>query len=208
MSRQEASWHEHLAGMRATEKARSQGGNPAAIDAVAAATAGPVEIAGFLLQPASQGTIWTLKRVAREFTAWADSLGMPVSTNPDAPGTREMIELGLATLIFCDSRQSWIELESGRLEALISRADALIWTVGINDLLALQNHFQVQMDRLGALTPNDEETTPGKLNPAPVSGSLPDPATPPAAVDLPPSNGLPPSMPSLSPMPFGSPPSH
>jgi hypothetical protein len=189
MSRQEASWHEHLAGMRAAEAARKQGGNPAAIDALATATAGPVRIAGFDLYPASQGTIWTLKRVARQFTAWADRMGMPIATDPDDPGTREMIELGLATLVFCDSQQCWIDLETGKLEELIARADHLIWKVGVNDLLGLQDHFQTQMARLGQLSADDEEPTPGKLQPVGANGISPETATPPAVAESPPSNG-------------------
>ena len=49
MSRHEASWHEHLAGMRAAEAARKLGSNPAATDALATATAGPVTVGGFVL---------------------------------------------------------------------------------------------------------------------------------------------------------------
>jgi hypothetical protein len=183
MSAQEASWHEHLAGMRAAEKARKDGGNPDAVAALATATAGPVTLAGYDLYPASQGTIWTLKRVAREFTAWADALGMPVSADPDAPGTREMIELGLATLVFADSQHCWVDLESGKLEELITRADAMIWKVEISDLLGLQNHFQSQMERLGKLSSGDEAPTPGKLPLAEPSGSSPATATQPAAAD-------------------------
>ena len=189
MSRQEASWHEHLAGMRAAEKARKDGGNPEAIAALATATAGPVTLAGYDLYPASQGTIWTLKRVAREFTAWADLLKMPVSPDPDAPGTREMIELGLATLVFADSQRCWIDLESGKLEELITRADAMIWQLGVEDLLGLQNHFQTQMERLGNLSAGDEAPTPGKPPTAGLSGTSPAIAIPPVAADSPPSNG-------------------
>lgn len=161
MSRHEASWHEHLAGMRAAEAARKTGSNPAATDALATATAGPVEIGGFVLEPASRGTVWTLRRAAREFVAWANALGMPRSADDAELGTREMIELGLSTLIFCDARACWMDMETGKLEELIARADALMWTVPVDVITKLESHFRAQMHRISELTP-DAEDTPGK----------------------------------------------
>jgi hypothetical protein len=201
MSQQEASWHTHLAAMRAQETARNQGANPHAVAAFATATAGPVTIAGYTLHPASQGTVWTLKRVATDFTAWADRLGIPTATTPESPGTREMLELGLTTLVFCDSRQCWIDLETGKLEQLISRADAMIWNVELTDLLALQTHFQTQMARIGALS--GEEEAPGKPQPQPAaSGPSPVMPIPPRATESPLVNGwqrnTPPPSPPLS----------
>lgn len=185
MSRQEASWHQHLAAMRAAETARKQGGNPAAIAAVASATAGAVEIGGFRLMPASEGTIWTLKRAAVEFRAWADAHGLPRAGDDAPDGTREMLELGLSILIFCDSRRCWIDLETSGIGLLIVRADELVWDLNVETSRALERHFQREMQRIRELTPADEDTPPGKLPAAGANGTSPAMPTPPAAADSP-----------------------
>lgn len=169
MSSHEASWHEHLAGMRATEAARKLGADPAMIDAFAAATAGPVTIAGYELYPASEGTIWALKRVAREFKAWADGLGMPSAAEGAENGSRELIELGLSTLVFCDARGTFMALECGDLEGLIVRAEALMFETPVAVMKQLEAHFQTQMQRIRDLTP-DAEDAPGKPPAAAASG--------------------------------------
>lgn len=183
MSRHEASWHEHLAGMRAAEAARQQGGNPAAIAAVATATAGPTEIGGFLLAPATEGTIWTLQRLAREFRSWADALGMQPSADGAEPGTREMLELGLSTLAFCDARATWKAMECGELESLIVRADAMIWETPVEILTKLETHFRREMQRIRNLTPAAEDA-PGKQETAGgANGNSPAMPTPQEAAD-------------------------
>ena len=204
MSRHEASWHEHLAGMRAAEKAREQGGNPDAIAAIASATAGPVEIGGFTLHRAGQGTIWTLQRLAREFAAYAESIGLQSSEDPTNPGNREMIELGLATLAFCDARGCWQMLDAGRMYALIVRADEMMWSMPIETQLALQAHFTSEMDRIKKLSPGEEEETPGK-SPAPVvSGILQGAETHPAETASLPVSGSLPNTGSISELPYGT----
>lgn len=188
--------------MRAADAARKQGGNPTAIDALAGATAGPVTIAGFTLKPATEGTIWTLKRVAREFRAWADGLGMPHATGPEN-GTREMLELGLSTLVFADARACWIQIEEGNFPALISQADTIMWEMDLATTRALEAHFQKQMESIRALTP-DAEDRPGKPPETGENGTSPEMPTQPEAADSPPSSGSPPSMPSPSPQPSGT----
>lgn len=175
MSRQEASWHEHLAGMRATEKARQDGGNSGARNAVAAGTAGPVNIGGFDLYPPTEGTVWTLKRLAIEFAAWADALGMPVAAEGELNGTREMLELGLSTLAFCDARGTFLALECGRLDELIVRADSLIFDTPIEITKALSAHFEKGMRAIRELSA-DEEGVPKK--PLTADGNGVSPATP------------------------------
>jgi hypothetical protein len=191
MSLQEASWHEHLAGMRATDAARTQGEDPAAIHALATATAGAITIGHHTLRPASQGTIWTLQRLAREWAAYAAAHAIPASGDPTAPGTREIIELGLSTLAFCDARTCWQALDRGDLPALITRAEALMWDTPLAEQLALQAHFTAQMDQLKAFTPQEEDTPPGKPMPPapPATGSSPASQIPPPATPSPPSNG-------------------
>jgi hypothetical protein len=174
MSQQEASWHTHLAAMRAQETARNQGANPHAVDAFAAATAGPQMVHGFSLAPATEGTIWTLKRVAREFKAYADALGMPSAGPSEEDGTRELLELGISTLVFCDARQCFMDLEGGRLEAIIARADTLMWSIPLHVSRDLAEHFSREMQRIRNLTPDDEATLPGKLP----EGNGTSPATP------------------------------
>jgi len=203
MSRHEASWHEHLAGMRAAEKARAQGGNPEAIDAIASATAGPVEIGGFILQPASQGTVWALQRLAREFGDYADSIGLKASDDPASPGNRELIELGLATLVFCDSRECWMKLDAGQLFALIVRADEIMWSTPIETQIKLQAHFTSEMDRIHKLSPGEEDAL-GKLQNPEESGILQGAEIPPAETVSPPVNGSVRNTESISEPPSGT----
>lgn len=203
MTAQEASWHEHLAGVRASEDARAEGSNPAAVTAFASATAGPVILAGRSLQPASQGTLWTLQRVAREFARWADANNLPASLDPHAaPGTRELIELGLATLVFCDARHVWRQLDAGRHADLFAAAEEMMWAMPLPEQLQLQAHFRSQMDAISALSGDAEEDTPEKkLPPAPLpSPAMPTPLPAPAS---PPSSGSVPSMESPFPKPYG-----
>ena len=157
MSRQEASWHEHLAGMRAAEKARKQGADPTARNAVAAATAGPVTIGGYELYPATEGTVWTLKRLAVEFAAWAERHEMLSAREGEPNGTREMLELGLSTLAFCDSRGTFLALEAGMLEDLIVQADAMIWEMPVATTQALAKHFEKGMQAIRDLSAAEEE---------------------------------------------------
>lgn len=187
MSRQEYSWHKHLAGMRAADAARNQGANPAAVDAIASASAGPVIIGGIKLGRATQGAVWTLQRVAREFAEYADANGLHPSTDPTSPGTRELIELGLATLVFCDARNCWVDLDSGNLAKLILRADEMMWDMPIEDQLALQAHFTAEMERIKRLSPEEEET-PGKSQ-LPPSGNSPKAPIHPEGTDSQSSNG-------------------
>lgn len=208
MSAQEASWHEHLAGMRAADAARAQGADPAAIAAFAAATAGPVTIAGRVLEQASQGTIWTLQRIAREFTDWADAKGLPVSPDPDkSPGTRELIELGIATLVFIDSRTIWTALDEGRAQEIYRQAENMMWEIPLAEQLVLQRHFRAEMDRIRVIS-GDDAPAPEKKTAPPVQPGVSSamPIQPPAPAS-PPSNGSPPSTGSPSLMPCGAPPS-
>lgn len=156
MSAQEASWHEHLAGMRAKAEARKSGADPAAIYAVASSTAGTRIVAGYELKPANQGTVWTLQRVAKEFAEWANNIGMPEQGSAEEPGTRQMLELGLTTLVFADPKGCWLAMDAGNLESLITQAESFIWDTSLEDQTELQNHFQKQMEVLAALNPSNE----------------------------------------------------
>ena len=208
MSAQEASWHEHLAGLRAADTAREQGSDTAATEALASATAGPTTIAGRPLQQATQGTIWTLQRVAREYARWARDHGIEPSASPDEPGTRELIELGLATLVFCDARACWRELDVGNLALLISRAEDMMWRMPLSDQMALQAHFATEMDRIrhlsGGPDPEPKKKPLAPLMPPGPSNEMP---IPPPAQASPPSSGSPPNTACHSRMPFGPPPS-
>ena len=203
MSRHEASWHEHMAGMRAAAAARKQGGDPAAITALAAATAGPVIVGGFALHAASQGTVWTLQRVAREFADWAKRMRMPIAGDHEPDGTREILELGLSTLVFMDSMRVWHLLETGRLEDLIAEAEQLMWQVPVDIYRQLENHFDREMGRIRALRGGEE--APKKPTPPDGSGISPVMPIPPAEPPSPPLNGSAPNTDYLSPMPYGGP---
>lgn len=203
MTAQEASWHEHIAGMRAGEAARAAGANPAAVAAVAAATAGPVAVAGMPLESASQGTIWTLQRAAREYAALADAQGLAPAADPARPGTRELIELGLTTLIFMDARGVWKLLDAGGLPDLIARAEAIMWDMPLAANLALQAHFNREMNRIRDLTGGADPDAGAEKKTRPTAGPSPAMPTPPPAPDSPPSNGSPPNTTSPLPTPSG-----
>jgi len=189
MSRHEASWHEHVAGMRAADHARHEGGDPAATAALATATAGTRQIGPFTVRPASQGTVWALRRIAREWQVYADARNLPSTGDPTNPGTRELIELGLAVLAFCDARATWLALDNGELASLVSRAEDMMWNLPVEIQMQLQAHFTGEMDRIKDLTPGEEENGK-KPQPQPAAaGSSPVAQTPPAAADSPHANG-------------------
>lgn len=184
MSAHEAGWHEHLAGLRATHESREQGGDVQAEEALASATAGPRVVGNFTLYPASQGTMWTLRRVAKEFEDYAAIHGIPASGDEENPGTRELIELGLSTLVFCDARGTWVNLEKGLLESLIVRADQLMWNTPIDVQVQLQNFFEEQMEIIGNLSDDGEpaEKKPESETVKTSPGTSPEtPIQPPAA---------------------------
>lgn len=202
MSRTEASWHEHVAGMRARAAAKRQGGNPLAEAAFGSATAGPRQIGGFTVHPATEGTVWTLRRIAREFAAWANALGMPIAADDEPEGTREMFELGLSTLVFMDSRRVWTALDAGGLEDLIGEADALFWDVPLETKRELERFFRGQMDVIRDLSGPGE--APKKKSPeADGSGISPEMPSPPPVPPSPASNGFAPNTAPTSPMPSG-----
>lgn len=190
----EASWHEHIAGQRAAEAARSQGANPDATAAVATATAGPAVIAGHTLQPASQGTVWALQRAAGMFEAWAEERNLQHSPDPAAPGTRELLELGLTTIVFMHPRRAWLEMERGDFPALIARADALVWDLPLADAMSLREHFEREMATIRRLA-GEEDEDPAAKKPRPDGLSAANP-TPPPAEASPPSNGFAPNTPT------------
>ncbi len=202
MSEQESSWHQHIAGMRAGDAARAQGADPAVVEAFAAATSGPAILAGRSLPPASQGTIWTLQRVAREFAAWADDVGLPHSANEGEPGTRELLELGLATLVFCDARSCWRMLDGHQLAELTQQAEDMMWEMPLPEQLALQAHFHGEMDRIRSLSGSNDAAAEKKTQ-APRVGTSSAIATPPPATASVPSSGSPVSMASPSPTQYG-----
>ena len=204
MSRQEASWHEHIAGIRAEEKARAEGGDTAAIAAIANATVGPVTIAGHTLAPASQGTVWTLQRLARDFQAYADTNGLATPEAMASP-TNQLVQLGLTLLVFLNPRAVWRDLETGKLADLIARADDMMWSMPLTDQVALQSHFRAQMAAINALAP--EEDLPGKSlteDPSSItSGTSPETPTPQPVRDSPPSSGSVLNTALPSPLPSG-----
>lgn len=198
MSRHEASWHEHLAGMRAAEAARAQGGDPEASAAIASATAGLRRIGDHTLRPANQGTLWTLQRLAREWTKLATEIGIPPAEDPENPGTRELIELGLSTLAFCDSRQTWQALDRGELDSLVVKAEALMWETPLEIQTELQKYFTAEMDRLQQLSQKAAPDTAPKKREAAAAELVktgPSPAAPiqPEAAASPPASGSPPN---------------
>lgn len=200
MGAQEASWCEHIAGMRAAQAAREQGADPLAVRAVGTATAGPVVIAGHPIKPATQGTVWTLQRAARMFSSWADEAGMEASGDPENPGTREMLELGLTTLIFSDARSVWRALDAGGFPGVMHMAEAVIWDMPLEDSRALQTHFEAQMETIRRLAGEEAPAPEKKPEAGGKSAAMP---IPPEDADSPRWSGSPPSTESPSPMPCG-----
>lgn len=193
MSRQEASWHEHVAGQRAAAAARQTGADPAALDAVARATMGPVAIAGLTLRPASEGTFITLRKCAAMFAAHADATGLPHATSPENPGERELYELGLASLVFADARRVFRALTAGQLPALMEEAMEMIFGLSLADRVALSRHIETQMAEINRLSgAAATDATPGKPQPTPPPpdpGPWPARPNPPTEPPSPPSSG-------------------
>jgi len=161
MSKTEATFHESIAGQRASAAAKKQGCDPAALDALAAATAGPVNIAGFDLKPATEGTFITLRKTAWMFVAHAERCGLPICNDPENPGERELYELGLATLVFTDARRVFRELNAGRLPQLMAEAMDIIFELSLEDQKRLKEHIEAQMEEIARLSGEAVEK-PGK----------------------------------------------
>lgn len=191
ISATEASFHESVAGQRAAEKAKAQGCDPEALDSLARATSGPVEIAGMKLNPPSEGTFITLRKIASMFQKHADAIGLPHSEDPESPGERELYELGLASLTFADPRRVFRELNIGNLPKLMTEAMDLIFELPLADQVALKNHIESAMEEIARLAgdgaakpvvgkPGAAGHSPGKTSPAgeppspPSSGSSPN----------------------------------
>ena len=167
MSQSEASFHETTAGIRADAEAKKQGCDPTALEALGAATCGPVEVGGIVLKPASEGTFITLRKIAAMFANYADALGLPVSADDDNPGERELYELGLASLVFADSRRVFRELNAGKLPSLMNQAMDLIFEMPMSDQVAIKEHIQSAMEEINRLS-GTATTAPGKP-PAPAA---------------------------------------
>lgn len=162
MSKTEASFHEAVAGQRASAEAKKQGCDPAALDALAGATMGPVKIGHIVLKPASEGTFITLRKIATMFQKHADALGMPHSDDEASPGERELIELGLASLVFSDSRRVFRELNIGNLPALMNEALDLIFELPLETQVRLKHHIEKQMQEIDRLSGASATEKPGK----------------------------------------------
>jgi hypothetical protein len=169
MSRMESTFHESVAGQRASAEAKKQGCDPRALDAVATATMGPVMIGNITLYPASEGTFITLRKLATMFARHADAIGLPISDDNDNPGERELYELGLATLVFMDSKRVFRELTAGRLPQLIEQGFDLIFEQSLENQIVLKIHIEEQMNEIRRLS-GEEATTPGKPKAAMVPG--------------------------------------
>jgi hypothetical protein len=114
-----------------------------------------------------------------------------------------LIELGLTTLIFMDARGVWKLLDQGGLPDLIARAEAIMWDMPLAANLALQAHFNREMNRIRELTGGADPDAGAEKKTRPTAGPSPAMPTPPPAPDSPPSNGLPPNTTSPLPTPSG-----
>ena len=115
----------------------------------------------------------------------------------------ELMELGLATLAFCDARGCWKMLDAGQLQALIVRADEMMWSMPIETQFALQAHFQQEMERVKKLSPGEEDAL-GKLQNPEASGISQGAEIPPAETVSLPVNGSVRNTESLSELPYGT----
>ncbi len=123
---------------------------------------GPLKIGRIELKPASEGTFITLRKLATMFEKYADARGMPKSEDEDSPGERELIELGLASLVFSDSRRVFRELNIGNLPSLMNEALDLIFELPLETQLNLKHHIEKQMREINRLTGGADVVTPGK----------------------------------------------
>lgn len=167
MSSTEASWHETQAGLRAKEHAAEQGGDLNAQVAIADVTSKLKVVGRYTLKPVSQGTVHTLKKVASEFEAYAIAEGIHTTGDMQNPGMKELLELGIAVLVFADVKRCY----SMSIDDLRYEAEDLIFDMPLEESMELSEHFNVEMARMNTLSGNEE---------APPAGSMPGkPQTPP-----------------------------
>jgi len=192
MSHTEASWHETMAGHRATAEAKKEGGNPASMNALALAAAGPETVAGVALKPCTQGTIIAMQMAGNLFE---DIIKKEALGEDEA----ELIQTGIAAIIFRDSIDAYRELRANGLDNIYQEAMAIIWEMPLEESMRLTGHVQAEIAIFNRLN-GQPSPQPGK----PVeSGGLSDKRSPQPVTPSQPSTGLCPITASASTMPSG-----
>lgn len=204
MSQQEASWHEHIAGLRAAEVARNQGEDPALIEAVVDATLPRPEVAGFQIKPATKGTLMAISRLAKQLLAYAKANDLSPSPNRNQPGELEMLEMAFMIMVFSEPKMIYRDTKDSLPAYLIAEAERLIFDVPALEMLKIQEQLEVELAAIGMVSPEEEPPAPGK--PGESDQSSVDP-TPQPEAPSPSSTGSCQNTKSPSPTPFGNSPS-
>lgn len=182
----------NMAGHRAMAEAKREGGNPAALDALAFAAAGTETIAGVSLNPCTQGTIIAMQMAGDLFEdiIKSDNLGKDEA---------ELVQTGIAAIIFRDSVAAYRELRTNGIANIYREAMVIIWEMPLEESMKLTGHVQQEIAIFNRLN-GQPSAQPGK----PVeSGGLSDKRSPQPVTPSQPSTGLCPTTDSASTMPSG-----
>lgn len=198
MSNQEASWHSHVAGQRATAEATDEGANPSAIQALINASDGGLRVGGLVLRPATKGTVFTLQEIAKAFASYADVQRIPSID-------RTILEDNIAIVVFVDALRAHQRFVAQGITALIKDADALQWKVNMRDAVRIQKYVMEQMQVMQSITgPSADEDSPGKHMPETPAGASLEINAQPQVMTSPSSNGSWPTTGSASLPPSGN----
>lgn len=140
-------------------------------------------VAGYELKPASQGTIFAMQEVAKKFEEYATEEEIQSSGDVENPGVQELLEVGLAVLVFADARRCYDVARNGGISDLRYEAEGIVWDLPIEVAMELSTHFSHEMSRVKELTGEKEASQPGK--PQTSTGSLNNEKNPPQVTDSP-----------------------
>lgn len=198
MSHTESSWHQHVASMRAMDAAKKQGGDPSTMEALADAAGGPEMIAGVKLLPCTQGTILAMQIAGDLMEPYFEAEGLD-------PDEAELIQAGIAALIFRDQLLAYRELKTNGLRRIYTAAQELVWAMSLEESLPLTKHVNDQLAIFNQLNGGGSDVPePGKPT---GSGALSDAVNPQPETPSPASTGLCQTTTLPSTMPSGSSPS-
>ncbi len=160
ISRQEADWHAHKAGVRASQKAAASD-STIAVEALEASTPAVVESAcGWELRPVTIGTGIEQGHLAE----YLDSL--PEAATEAERTERSLLEMALMQMLYADTIRFRRMRHEGGWEALVAEADRLNYAEPYEERLRLAEHLgrnAALIERLAPSSVEQEETPrPGK----------------------------------------------
>jgi hypothetical protein len=137
MTEKELSFHKSQAGLRAAAQATENPSDPAAVDALMEAAAGPIRIGSVEMLPVTLGTLKALQAAQPLFTGQGE-------------GVDQLDDVCLAILIFSNPIRCWSALRDGRGAELKAEADALAFRLSLSDLRRADAWINGQLTALAA----------------------------------------------------------